>query len=264
MNSSYCRARRRLGLVVLATAAGVGTAHSAPDAQAILTASDAIRNPNRPFSVVVTLTEFQSGTQVNTSTLQSYSRVLSAGGQFASLIRYLKPARDAGKVMLKIGNDLWFFDPSTKASIRISPQQRLMGQAANGDVVTVNFAKDYDATLAATEGITDGDRRSRKTFKLALVASSEEAVYATVELWVDAETHHPLKARFFAESGRALKTAYYRRFQTQLGVERPTETVIIDGLDPQSVTLLRLSDYVARDIPSAWFNRDFLPRFQPE
>jgi len=49
-----------------------------------------------------------------------------------------------------------------------------------------------------------------------------------------------------------------------LGVERPTETVIIDGLNPQSVTLLRFSDYVTRAVPDAWLHRDFLPRFQPE
>lgn len=238
--------------------------HAAPDAQAILAASDAIRNPSRPFSVTVTLTEFQGGSEINSSTLQSYSRILARGGQFASILRYVKPARDSGKLMLKVGSDLWFFDPATKASVRISPQQRLAGQASNGDVVTVNFARDYTATVAATEEITDGERRKRKSLKLGLTAASDEAVYASAELWVDAESHQPLKARFYADSGRALKTAYYRRYQSQLGAERPTEMVIIDGLDPQAVTVLRMSEYVAREIPVNWYSRDFLPRFQPE
>ena len=246
-------------LAVLSVPAG-----AAVDAQAILVASDAIRNPTRPFSVTVTLTEFQAGAQVDTSTLQSYSRTLAAGGQFASLIRFVKPARDAGKVMLKSGADLWFYDPGTKASIRISPQQRLLGQAANGDVVTVNFAKDYRATLVSTEDIQDGERKTRRAHPLKLEAATEDATYAQVELWPDAENHRPIKAKFFAESGRLLKTAYYRRYSLQLGVERPTETVIIDGLNPQAVTLLRMSDYTARDLPLAWFNRDYLPRFQPE
>ena len=83
-------------------------------------------------------------------------------------------------------------------------------------------------------------------------------------MWVDAENNRPLKARFFAESSRLLKTVYYRRFQAQLGAERPTESVMIDGLNPQSVTLMRFSDYVARTIPDTWLQRDYLPRFQPE
>ena len=238
--------------------------HAAPvsEAQSLLAASDAIRNPGQPFKVTVTLTEFDKGTQTDTSTMVSYSRAGDGGGQFSSLIRFVQPARDAGKLMLKQGNDLWFFDPGTKASVRLSPQQRLMGQASNGDVVTVNFAKDYKATLAAEETVTDGERKPRRAYKLALAATNDDATYAAIELWVDANNHWPIKARFLADSGRLLKTAYYRRFQQQLGAERPTETVIIDGLNPQSVTIVRLSDFTARNIPTSWFQRDFLPRFQ--
>ncbi|HAL39689.1 MAG TPA: outer membrane lipoprotein-sorting protein [Polaromonas sp.] len=243
---------------------GSGMAWSAPSADEILAASDAIRNPGRPFSVTVTLTEFQGGKQVDTSTLTSYSRIQQEGSQFASLIRFVLPARDAGKLMLKNGNDMWFYDPTSKASVRLSPQQRLLGQASNGDVATVNLAKDYKATLVGDEEIQDGERRTRKAHKLALVAATPDVTYASIEMWVAAENNRPLKARFFAESSRLLKTAYYRRFQPQLGAERPTETVIIDGLNPQSVTLMRFSDYKARAIPDTWMQRDFLPRFQPD
>jgi outer membrane lipoprotein-sorting protein len=250
-------------LFLLSCLLGLGSVLAAPSADEILAASDVIRNPGRPFSVTVTLTEFQAGKQVDTSTLISYARKQS-DGQFASLIRFVLPARDAGKLMLKNGNDLWFYDPVAKASVRLSPQQRLLGQASNGDVATVNFAKDYKATLIGQEEIQDGERRTRKAHKLALTAVTPDVTYASIEMWIDVENNRPLKARFFAESSRLLKTAYYRRFQPQLGAERPTETVIIDGINPQSVTLMRLSDYVARAIPDTWFQRDFLPRFQPE
>ena len=241
-----------------------GVAQAAPAAQAILAASDAVRNPGQPFRVTVTLTEYDKGHQTDNSSLTSYSRIIDNSGQFASLIRFVQPARDAGKLMLKNGNDLWFYDPGTKASVRISPQQRLMGDAANGDVITVNFARDYKATLNAEETVTDGERKPRRAYKLALAATNDDATYAAIELWVDAGNNWPIKARFLADSGRLLKTAYYRRFQTQLGAERPTETVIIDGLNPQSVTIVRLSEFAARNIPTSWFQRDFLPRFQGE
>ena len=242
---------------------GLGAVSAAPTADEILAASDAIRNPGRSFSVTVTLTEFQAGKQVDTSTLTSFSRT-QQGGQFASLIRFVLPARDTGKLMLKNGNDMWFYDPTSKASVRLSPQQRLLGQASNGDVATVNLAKDYKATMVGEEDIQDGERRTRKAHKLALVAAAPDVTYASIEMWVDSENNRPLKARFFAESSRLLKTVYYRRFQPQLGAERPTESVMIDGLNPQSVTLMRFSDYVARTIPETWLQRDYLPRFQPE
>lgn len=254
--------RRRL--IVCCAVLPVFAARAAPDPRALLAASDAVRNPDQAFRVTVTLTEFEGGKQVNTATLVSVARKLTAGGQFASIVRFVQPLRDAGKVMLKNGNDLWFYDPSTKSTLRISPQQRLMGQASNGDVVTVNFARDYDATVAAEESVQDGERQQRRAYRLQLTASSPDASYGSIELWIDADSSAPIKAKFFADSGRLLKTAYYRRYQQQLGASRPTETVIIDGLNPQSVTIMRFTEYAYRNAPNTWFQRDHLSRFESE
>ena len=251
--------------VMMAGVCGAGVAAAAtPDAQSILAASDAVRNPDFPFGVTTTLIEYRGGKQTDSSTLAVYSKEDKTGGQFRSLIRFVAPVRDAGKLMLKNGNDLWFYDPANKASIRLSPQQRLLGQAANGDVVTVNLAKDYQASLGAEETIQDGDRQSRNCYKLKLAAISPDVTYHHIELWIDKANNHPLKARYYTESARLLKTAFFRHYQKQLGQERPTETVIIDGLDPGWVTLMRVSDYVKREVPDAWLQRDYLPRFRPE
>ena len=241
-----------------------GVAGATPSAQAVLSASDAIRNPDQPFGLTVTLVEYRDGKQTDSNTLAVYSKADTRSGQFRSLIRFVAPPRDANKLMLKNGNDLWFFDPSSKASIRISPQQRLLGQAANGDVVTVNLAKDYRAQLAAVEDVQDGERQLRHCYKLALASTTPDVTYHHIEMWVDMGNYRPVKARFYSESGRLLKTAYYRHYQVALGRERPTETVIIDGLDPKWVTVMRYSDYLGREIPESWFQRDYLPRFKPE
>jgi len=238
-------------------------ARASPDAQAILAASDEVRNPSRPFAVTVRLLEFRNAKQSDENTLSVLSKADPASGQYRSLIRFVAPQRDANKLMLKSGNDLWFYDPASQASIRLSPQQRLLGQASNGDVVTVNLAKDYKAELLAEEDTADGERVMRRAYKLGLSAVSPDVTYHRVEMWVDVASSRPLKARFFSESGHLLKTAYYRKYQPHLGRERPTEVVIIDGLDPAWVTVLRYSDYAWRDVPDAWLQRDYLPRFKP-
>ena len=239
-------------------------AQAALNAQQILAASDEVRNPDFPFGLTTTLTEYRNGKQTDSSTLAIYSKADQNSGQFRNLIRFVAPARDANKLMLKNGNDLWFYDPTNKASIRLSPQQRLLGQAANGDVVTVNLAKDYQASLAAEEDTQDGERKTRRCYKLALAASTPDVTYHQIEMWIDTANNRPVKARYYTESGRLLKTAYFRHYQKQLGAERPTETVIIDGLDPNWVTVLRYSDYAKRDVPDVWLQRDYLPRFKPE
>ena len=240
-----------------------GIAQAAADAQAVLAASDEVRNPPKPFSVTVNLLEYRNAKQTDANTLTVYSKADDKSGQYRTLLRFVAPERDAGKLMLKNGNDLWFYDPSSQASIRLSPQQRLLGQASNGDVVTVNLAKDYKAELLGEEDTADGEKQTRRAYKLGLSAVSPDVTYHRVEMWVDAATSRPIKARFYAESGHLLKTAYYRKYQPQLGRERPTEVVIIDGLDPSWVTVLRYSDYAWREVPDAWLQRDYLPRFKP-
>ena len=250
--------------IALCAAAGDCASGAAPDAQSVLAASDLVRNPDFPFGLTNTLIEYRNGKQTDSNTLAIYSKADPSSGQFRSLIRYIAPARDANKLILYAGKDMWFFDPSSKASVRISPQQRLLGQASNGDVVTVNFALDYRATEAQEEDVADGDRKMQHCYKLLLRAKTADATYDRIEMWIQSSNSRPVKARFFSESGRMLKSAYYRRYQAQLGQERPTETVIIDGLDPNWVTVMRFTDWVKREVPEAWLQRDYLPRFKPE
>ena len=249
---------------IVAASTGALADEGAIDAQKVLAASDAIRNPERSFGLTTTLIEYHNGRQTDASTLQIYAKAERGSGQYRNLIRFVSPARDVNKLMLKNGNDLWFFDPSSQASVRISPRQRLLGQAANGDVVTVNLAKDYSAELAGDEEIEDGDRVMRHCHKLKLTATANDVTYSRLELWIDSENNRPIKTKFFADSGELLKTAYYRRYQRELDVERPTETVIIDGLDRQWVTIMRYSDYAWREVPDSWLQRDYLPHFKPE
>ncbi|WP_028452037.1 outer membrane lipoprotein-sorting protein [Chitinilyticum aquatile] len=256
--------RRTFAPLLASLALLAGPLHAAPDAQQLLAASDTIRNPDKPFGLTTTLTEYRNGKQVDSSALAIYSRADDKSGQFRSLLRFVAPARDAGKLMLKNGNELWFHDPASKGTIRISPQQRLLGQAANGDVVTVNLSLDYRAAYGGEESIQDGEKQTRTSQKLNLTAKNPEVTYHRIELWLDAGNQRPLKAKFYSESDRLLKTAYYRKYQNELGRERPTETVIIDGLDPNWVTVMRFSDYAWKDVPESWLQRDYLPRFKPE
>lgn len=258
-------ANRPIALLVVAVIALAPTAApAAPSPQQILAASDAVRNPDHPFGLTNTLIEYRNGKQTDSSTLMIYSKADPGGGQFRSLVRYVAPARDEHKLILYNGKDLWFHDPSSKASIPLSPQQRLLGQASNGDVVTVNLARDYLANSAVEEETQDGDRNLRRCHRLSLSAATPDATYHHIDMWVDSANAHPVKAHFHAESGRLLKTVYYRRYRPVFGTERPTEIIIIDGLEPDWVTVMRYSDWVRREVPDAWLQRDYLPRFRPE
>ncbi len=225
----------------------------------ILAASDAIRNPSQPFTTQIHLTEYRNKKREQEGSLFAYAKMNPERGQYDTLVRIMEPSRDRGKMMLKNGNEIWFYDPATKSGMRISPQQRLLGQASNGDVVTVNLARDYKAKIEAEESITDGDQATRHCYRLALSANNTSVMYPAIEYWVERGSNRPVKAKFYSDSGRLLKTAYYRRYEKLFGLERPTETLIFDGVDAQLVTVMRYTNYQARNIPEAWLSRDGLP-----
>ena len=233
-------------------------------AQHLLSRSDAVRNPTFSYSTRVVLSEYKAGREQDTMVLRSYARPAQRKGEYQTLVSFLQPSRELGKHMLKNGNDLWFYDPAGNASIRLSPQQRLLGQAANADVVSTSLTADYAATIDGSEEITDGERQRRSATKLSLRASAPSAGYPRVEIWVDSTSAAPIRARFYSDSGALLKTIFYRKFRTELGASRPTEYVIINGVDPKSVTLMQFDEFRAVDIPAQWMQKDHMPLLKTE
>ena len=263
MSERAPRLARRALLQGALAALAVGRAR-AETAQGIIAASDRVRNPSQPFRLTSTLVEYVAGKPRGQDVLVVYAKEDSATHRFRNLVRYIEPPRDAGKMALFDNRVLWFYDPASKASVRISPQQRLIGQAAIGDILTVNLAVDYTGTVVGAEAIQDAARQDRSCWHLDMTAATELATYNRVEYWIEQTTSYPIKAKFYSDSGRLLKILYYRTFEPELGVTRPTEAVIIDAVDTALVTTLKFSDYRLQEIPEAWFQRDYLPRLRAE
>jgi len=243
---------------LLAALSGIA---ATPDPQALLRAADDVRNPQGSFSTDITLSEYRERRLVATSSLVVYSQPAENSGQYNNLIKFTQPVDDAGKLMLRNGIDLWLFDPVSSASIRISPQARLLGQASNGDVMSTVWAKDYAATLTGGATVADGDGALHPCNVLHLLAARPDVTYQAIDLWLDQVSHAPVRAEYRTQEGRLLKTAYFRRFANILGVERPTETVIIDGLNPDWVTVMDSAHITTRSMPASWFQRSYLGRF---
>ena len=250
--------------VIVAALLLTAVSAQARTAQEIVAGADKVRNPRQPFRSTDTLTEYVSGQPRNQDVLVVFSKENLTSHQFRNLVRYVAPARDEGKMVLLDGSSLWFYDPSSKASVRISAQQRLIGQAAIGDILTVNLAVDYTGTVLGSESIQDAEHASRQCWHLDLKAANDQATYARVEYWVEHGTNNPIKAKFYSDSGKVLKILYYRKFADRLGATRPTEAVIIDAVDSSLATIVAFGDYRFQEIPESWFQRDYLPRLTVE
>jgi outer membrane lipoprotein-sorting protein len=249
--------RTGFAAILLALLAGAARADQAQD---IVAGADRVRNPDRPFHVTVVTTQYDHGKPTDRDVFSVYSKIDPATRQFRDLVVYVDPPRDAGKMVLFRGNMLWFYDPASKDSIRIPPQQILTGQASAGDLLSENLAVNYSAKLLGTETIADAERAERNCWHLELKPANESATYNRVEYWVEQATYNPIKAKFYSDSGQLLKILYYRNYAQNLGAVRPTQAVIVDAVNPALVTTLDFSAMQYREVPDFWFQRDALPQ----
>ncbi len=249
----------RLLLLALALFA---TAAQGENARDIVAGADKVRNPDRPFRVTATVIDYKSGQAVGKNVYTVFSKLDPSTGQFRDVMLYVEPPRDAGKILLLNGSNLWFYDPASHQSVRISPQEKLSGQASAGDVLTENLAVDYTPTILSSETIQDASKQQRACWHLELKAASDAATYNRVEYWVEQSTEYPIKAKFYADSGGLLKVLYYRNYAKRDDRMSPAQAVIVDAVDSASVTTVDLGEPHLQNIPDAWFNRDYLPHLK--
>jgi outer membrane lipoprotein-sorting protein len=227
--------RRALGMAF----AAVATAAQAQSAHDIVAGADRVRNPDRPFRITATVIDYRSGQPFGKNVYTVYSKLDPSTGQFRDVMLYIEPPRDAGKMLLLNGNNLWFYDPASQQSVRISPQEKLAGQASAGDVLTENLAVDYTPAIIGTETTEDASQRPHTCWHLELKAANDAATYNHAEYWL-----------------------YYRGFTQSGDRVAPRQAVIVDAVDSQLVTTVDLDQPHFQDIPDAWFRRDYLPHLK--
>lgn len=169
-----------------------------------------------------------------------------------SLVLYLEPVKQRGRVLLMDGPNMWIYIPGTSRSVRISPQQQLVGGVSNADVARVVFSLDYSADKVET--VTED---GRSLFKLYLSAKSKDSSYKTVHLYCNAE-YEPLRADFFAISGKLLRTAHFEGYEMVLGKMRPMSIRMVSNVDSDDNVVLKYSKMEVKQTPQAHFQPSYL------
>jgi outer membrane lipoprotein-sorting protein len=150
-------------------------------------------------------------------------------------------------------NDLWLYLPSVKRATRISLQQRLTGEVSNGDLARSNLFEDY-----VPKSIKSQKMGNLPCYVLDLKAKSKIATYRRIQLWIQQSDSRPVRADFYALSGKILKSSEYSEFEEVLGLPRATKVVIRDALDPKRESHLKYSDFKRESLDESFFSKDGL------
>lgn len=238
-------------VALAALAAGVPAAApdaQPPDAQRILEVAERARTGGwDAFAFDVRITdESASGPRAVTN----YQVLVK--GALQTLVRFSDPG-DKGKVLLMVEEGMWFYLPSASRPIRVTPLQRLAGNASNGDVAQTDFAVLYSAKVVGEE-----DLGGRAAWVLELTARRKGATYRSARYWVSKDGL-PLQAELRLTSDKPSKLVHFEEYQDVAGRRLLKRQVIVDLLrNDRPRTVLEYRNYGARELPDRFFNKNYL------
>jgi len=160
--------------------------------------------------------------------------------------RYLAIAisESAGNRMVILSSDagMWMQKQGMRKPMRISPSQRLLGQASTADVVNVRWGSDYFA-----------ESYQAPTLRLVPKSTTAAAAYSKIELDFPADSLCPQLARFYARSGKLLKIANYE-YQHKAGKLRLVSAIIHDAIRTGDKTKVIFGEAHRADLGANLFN----------
>lgn len=222
-----------------------------PDPEKLLVQSDLSRNGWETYEVLTTIRNYIDG-----ELKEEGEYGTSIKGADRTLVKFLN-VDVKGQYLLMLEDAMWIYMPNTRKPIRITPLQRLLGNASNGDVARTRYAGDYAPTLKGEETV-----EGVPCYILNLTAKSEGATYNRVELWVRQEDARPRKAEIYLTSGKHYKTIFYDTFATVHGKLLLVQMTILDRLREGSKTIMSFSGYTPKEIPDKFFNKDYLEKLR--
>jgi len=176
---------------------------------------------------------------------------------FNSLAEFLGPANVKGQKVLMLDRNMWFIKPGVSKAIPISPRQKLIGLAANGDIASTNYAGDYNVAHTA-EDVFNGE----PCYLFDLEAVDKKATYDRIKYWISKSRLAGVKAEFYTVSGKMFKTAtfeYGHRVNID-GSPRPfiSKMVIVSAVMKEDVTTMRYRKMAFKRVPDSTFNLNLL------
>ena len=228
--------KRTLLLMALLVASA---AHAVPDADALLAESDRARGGHLPgLAWTIEIVSVDSDGETR-QTMVALTRNTD------TRVDYTAPEKMKGQFVVMLGRNMWFGRPGLQKPVPISPRQRLIGQASNGDIAATNYRDDYRARVNGEE-IVAGE----PCVVLDLTAKTKNVTYDRIRYRVSIARQVGVKAEFFTVSGKLFKTAAFDYGnaldfggKTYLFVSR---MFIVDAINPQNRTTMTYSNVQVR------------------
>jgi len=190
---------------------------------------------------------------------KQYRKMRVTAKGYNALINTLAPKNVRGQKFLMLDRNMWFSQPGLSKPVPISPRQKLLGTAANGDIASTNYGGDYKIT-----GTEDGNVGGEACVVMHLQAVDNRATYDRIKYWVSRDRLLGLKAEFYTVSGKMFKKAIFEYGHTVMINDKPREfisgMIITSAIIKDDITTVSYSEPLLQKVPDATFNINLMTR----
>lgn len=253
MSDGWARLATVLLAAAMAVAPGATAQEAGVDPVKIVHEADMVRAPSTSFEAQMEFVDYAG----EDSEPKAYQLKLYCKGPQKSACRFEEPPRERGKAVLMIDQDCWIYMPSTKKAVRVSAQQRLVGQVSNADAARLSFSEDYAPKLIGEDTVN-----GLACYKLELTAKNSQVAYAKLNYYVTKEGSKPQKIEYFALSGMLLKVGTYTKYGDLGGASRPVCLELVDAVRKGIKTDMVFHQMDKADPPDYYFNQSMLDRIR--
>lgn len=239
-------------VALVAVVLPLGAYAQTPDVSTMLKAADKFRMSADNLQVETQITV------LNADGSQDKERryTVFAQAKRQSLVLMQSPAEKGQKVLM-LGDDFWLLMPNSQRPLRITPMQKLLGDASTGDVATLSWADDYTGTLVGEEACEAPSSPTKTCWHLSLNAARKGVTYQRIELWLGKARHEPVRADLYVLSDKLAKQATFVT-DKPAAPTMVTEMVLADKVSNHKTTHVRYLSRKDRVVPEAWLNPMFL------
>jgi outer membrane lipoprotein-sorting protein len=172
------------------------------------------------------------------------------------LILFEAPETKIGQGYLRIGENLWFYDPESRKFSHTSMKDSFdSSDARNSDFSRSSYSEDYRVARAESGTLGRFD-----VWVLDLEGKHNEVTYPFQKIWVTKDNLLILKTEDYSLNQRLLRTSLYPGWSKVGDSYTPNKMIFIDELVEGKKTQVNLSNLSVADIRDDVFTKAYVER----
>ena len=178
-------------------------------------------------------------------------------GRNLSMTLITAPPKESGQSFLKLGNDMWSWNPTINRMIKLPPSMMSQGwmgsDYTNDDILKESsVVMDYTHAIIGTEMVS-----GYSCYMIELIPKENAAVvWGKIHLWISKDAYYELKAVYFDEDGNRVKTHLLSEIKFMYDRKIPTYFEIIPEDKPKQKTIVKIRNAKFNiQIPDAFFSQ---------